>query len=351
MSGDLERRYRRVLRLLPGWYRERWEQDMVAAFLDSWLTGDPEADAYIARAAGPGWGEAASVARLAIRLHLSATEPARRRAWGEAIRRAVLAATLVQATRGLDILVRVIWGRHLFGWLPVAPPGIVPGTAGTLPPVVWYLVAYAWIVVFALLVLRYYRSAQVLAALAIVPDLVTLIEGQVTGRLPAPYIGPWAFLVLINLALVLAMTAFLRRGVTPPVRWPALLALPTAYLAVYAPLLVLQVTGNYAWMPDFSGLYCMLVALACVAQALRAWSRPAAWPGAWPLALVVLAADAGAYRIFSTADYLQYPHLVGVCLAELLILLAAVALVFPAARAETGTSAPAPDSRPQPLSA
>ena len=47
MSGDLERRYRRVLRLLPGWYREQWEQDMVAAFLDSWLTGDPETDECI----------------------------------------------------------------------------------------------------------------------------------------------------------------------------------------------------------------------------------------------------------------------------------------------------------------
>ena len=31
---DLEKRYRRVLRLLPGWYRDRWEQDMVSAFLD-----------------------------------------------------------------------------------------------------------------------------------------------------------------------------------------------------------------------------------------------------------------------------------------------------------------------------
>jgi hypothetical protein len=30
MSGDLERRYRRVLRLLPGYYRAQWEQDMVA---------------------------------------------------------------------------------------------------------------------------------------------------------------------------------------------------------------------------------------------------------------------------------------------------------------------------------
>ena len=37
MSGDLdlEQRYRRVLRLLPGYYRDMWEEDMVAAFLVS----------------------------------------------------------------------------------------------------------------------------------------------------------------------------------------------------------------------------------------------------------------------------------------------------------------------------
>jgi PadR family transcriptional regulator, regulatory protein PadR len=70
VSSDLERRYRRVLRLLPGWYRKQREEDMVAAFLDSWLTGDPEADEYISEAAGPGWAETASVAGLAVRLHL-----------------------------------------------------------------------------------------------------------------------------------------------------------------------------------------------------------------------------------------------------------------------------------------
>ena len=49
MSGDLdlEQRYRRVLRLLPGYYRAQWEEDMVAAFLDSWLTGDPDEDESI----------------------------------------------------------------------------------------------------------------------------------------------------------------------------------------------------------------------------------------------------------------------------------------------------------------
>ena len=56
MSSDLERRYRRVLRLLPGWYRQQWEQDMVAAFLDSWLTGDPAADEAILEFCRPAWG-------------------------------------------------------------------------------------------------------------------------------------------------------------------------------------------------------------------------------------------------------------------------------------------------------
>ena len=42
MSGDLnlEQRYRRVMRLLPGYYRDTWEEDMVAAFMIS-VPGNP----------------------------------------------------------------------------------------------------------------------------------------------------------------------------------------------------------------------------------------------------------------------------------------------------------------------
>jgi hypothetical protein len=194
MSGNLERRYRRVLRLLPGWYRDKWEQDMVAAFLDSWLTGDPEADAYITKAAGPSWAEVASVAGLAGRLYLGGAGTPRRFASGQAIRRAVLAVTLVNAARGLDGLVVTAWSRRLLGWLPAPPAGIVPGSPGPWPPALWYVVDYAWVVVFVLLVLRYYRIARVIAALAIVPDLARLLYGQFTGRLPAPAFGPWGLL-------------------------------------------------------------------------------------------------------------------------------------------------------------
>jgi hypothetical protein len=345
-ADDLEQRYRRVLRVLPGWYRKQWEEDMVAAFLDSWLTGEPEADAYIMKAAGPSGAEVASVATLAARLYLGAVgAPRRYFAWGQAVRGAVLAMMLVQATRGIDLLVLTSWSRHLFSWLPAAPP-IMQGHF--LAPAVQYLVAYAWIASFVALVLGRYRTAQVIAALAIVPDLVFVLRGEFAGDFHGPGlgIGPWAYWVLLNLAPVLAMTAF-HRDSPPAARRPWLLALPVTYVLAYGPMLVLLATGKFAWMPDFPGLYCIGVAVACVAHAPRARSRQSAESGVWSLALMLLAASAGAYRIFSLADYLHEPHMINVGLAELLILVTAVALVArDGTRAQT--AAPATPPHPQP---
>jgi len=343
MSGGLglEQRYRRVLRLLPGYYRQRWEEDMVAAFLDSWLTGDPDEDEAIVEFCKPSWAEAASVAGLAARLYLGgAAAPPRYFAWGQAIRRAVLAVTLVHALLAVNVLVFLVWSRRLVGWLPAPPASLVVAPGGVWD-MVYYLVCLAWIVIFLTLALGHYRTARVLAALAIVPGLVALLQAQLTGIMPAPF-GPWIFWVLVDLAPVLAMTAFHRDApATAPGPW--LLALPAGYVLVYGPLLALQVTGNFAWLPDFSGLCCILVSLACLAHVPRARSRQANGSGVWSLALVLLAAVAGAYRIVTLTDYLHDPHLINVSLAELLIVLAAVALVAPdAARAQAATPAPPP---------
>jgi hypothetical protein len=124
-----------------------------------------------------------------------------------------------------------------------------------------------------------------------------------------------------------------------PGRW--LLALPVGYVVLYGPLLALLATGNFAWVPDFPGLCCILVSLACLAHAPRAWSRQAAGTGLWSLALVLLAAVAVANRIVTLTGYLNDPHFIDVSLAELLIVLAAAALVVPdAARAQAATPAP-----------
>ncbi len=335
MSGDLERRYRCVLRLLPGWYRERWEQDMVAAFLDGCLANDPEAAEYVGHATGPSGAEIASVVSLAIRLHLRGPRTPRRYAFGQAIRRAVLAMLLVHAVLAVNILVFLLLSRRLVGWLPPSPASLVIPPAGVWA-MVYYLVNVAWIAIFLALTLGHYRTARVLAALAIIPSLVALLQAQLAGVPPAPF-GPWAFWVLLDLVPVLAMTAFHRDAAAAAAR-PWLAALPSGYFLVYGPLLALQATGNSAWLPDFSGLCCVLVSLACLAHAPRAWSRRVADTGQWSLALALLAAVAGAYRISSLTGYLNDPHLIIVSLAELLIMAAAVALIGPdAGRAPTVT--------------
>jgi len=343
MSGDLERRYRRVLRLLPGWYREQWEQDMVAAFLDSWLTGDPAADEYITKAARPSWAEVASVVGLAIRLYLGgAATPRRYFAWGQAARNAVLTMMLVHAVLGLDVFVRLTWTHRLFGWLPAAPATIRAIPPGGIWGTAEYAVDCAWIMAFVVLILRYYRIAQVITVLAIVPGLVELLQAQLTGK-PVALLETWTFWVLLDLVPVLAMAAF-HQDAPPTARRPWLLALPATYLLVYVPLLALQATGHWAWVPDFPGLCCILVSLACLAHTPTAWSRRGASSGVWSLTLALLGAVAGALQIVSKPNYLLHPHLNTVSLAELVVLLAAVALVAPdAVRAQAATPAPPPD--------
>src|SRR3984957_8738658 len=124
MSGglDLEQRYRRVLRLLPGYYRDMWAEDMVAAFLDGWLTGDPDEDSVTMEYDRPSKQEILSVAFLAARLYLGgAGAPRRYFAWGQAVRGAVLAVVLVHAVQGLTDITLLAWHRHQADWLPALP--------------------------------------------------------------------------------------------------------------------------------------------------------------------------------------------------------------------------------------
>ena len=119
-----------MLRLLPGYYRDKWEEDMVAAFLDSWMTGDPDEDSVTMEYDRPSRQEIASVVGLAARLYLGgAGTPRRYFAWGQAVRLAVLAVVLVHAAQGLADLTLLTWRRHLAGWFPALPASL----AGPVP--------------------------------------------------------------------------------------------------------------------------------------------------------------------------------------------------------------------------
>jgi hypothetical protein len=336
MSGrpDLEQRYRRVLRLLPGYYRARWEEDMVAAFLDGWLTGDPETDEAVLRFCRPGLGEVTSVTGLAARLYLGgAGAPGRYFAWGQAVRGAVLAVLLGNALAGLGQLLLLARSDHLIGWLPTAPGGS------------WFDVSYGagcgWVVIFVAVIFGDLRTARALGALVVAAELTVILQAQVGDLLISP-LATWANWVLIGLAPVLALAAF-HRDAPPRARRPWLLALLALYLLVSLPLTAADLTGHQAWVPDNAGVACLLVALLGLAHAPRAWSRRPG-TGVWSLSLVLLAALAGLNRLVTLTYYAHDPHLIKVGLAELLIMGVAAALVVPdAGRAQTAV--PSPPSR------
>ena len=314
MSGDLERRYRRALRLLPGYYRQRWEEDMVAAFLDSSLTGDPEEDEFIVEYGKPSLPELASVASLAARLYLAgAGAPRRYFTWGQAVRDAVLVVALARATQALGSFAVLAWEHRPFG-LFAPPPQLLASPWDGIDGIwatTWYAVGYAWIVAYIALVFGYYRTAQAIAVLAIVPELVYLLH----------YPGWWPWWILFDLVPVLAMAAF--HADAPPVRrggW--LWALPASFVVVAVPVIALQASGYAGWL-DLPGLCCILVAIACLAHALVARSRQGAGLGEWSLALILLAAAAGANQVVAFVDS---PHRLTAGVPELVVLAAAVAV-------------------------
>jgi hypothetical protein len=334
MSGglNLEQRYRRVLRLLPGYYRDQWEEDMVAAFLDGWLTGDPDEDSVTMEYDRPSWPEMLSVAGLAVRLYLGAAgTPPRYLAWGQAIRGAVLALVLTHAIWGLGQVLLVARSHRLIGWLPPASP------TGGIWLTLWYVAGYCWIAVFVALVLGHYRVARGMAVLAAAVAFAIVLQGQLTGDLLSPF-ASWWYWVLMDVVPVTAMVTF-HRDAPPVPRRPWVLALPAGYVLVNVPWLTLQLTGNTAWLPDNIGLCCLLVALACLVQVPRAWGRTG--PGTWSLTLLMVTAVIGLERLASLGWYPNDPHLARVSLVELLIMVAAAALLVPdAARAPAAASVP-----------
>jgi hypothetical protein len=309
-----------VLRLLPGYYRQRWEDDMVAAFLDGWLTGDPDEDSVTMEYDRPTRAEVISVIALAFRLRLGgAGAPRRYFAWGQAVRNAVLGVMLAHAVWGLGQLVLFARSRHLIGWLPPPPGGFWPALS--------YATGYAWIVVFAALLMLDYRTARVLAALVVAADVASVLHQQSAGLLASPFVS-WSYLALIDVAPVLAMAAF-HRDAPPVARRPWLLALPAWYLLVSVPALVARLTGHGAWVPDVAGLCCLLVGLLCLVHAVRIAVGRTRGDGVWSLTLLLLAGVTAVYRITSLPLYAADPHLMKVSLVELLILAAAAALVAP----------------------
>jgi hypothetical protein len=131
----LERRYRRLLRALPRWYRGEREEEMVATYLATRHHADPEDEALDLEYGWPGWREAWATAALSVRVRLAATAaPPRVLVLGRAVRLAALLGLLIQSALAAAGLVDMIVTAAAHPREGVLTPGAVGYTALLLLP-------------------------------------------------------------------------------------------------------------------------------------------------------------------------------------------------------------------------
>ncbi|SCG49716.1 hypothetical protein [Micromonospora coxensis] len=297
----LEERYRFLLRVLPAAYRQDWEDDMVAAFLDSMETDDPETTAYVADYGRPSLSEVASIVSLAVRLRLGGADaPPRSYAWGQAVRLATLMAMLTHAVMVTASIAVTLWLSGKIAWLPTPAPELALTPSSTIWRTTWDLAGYAWLPAYIALVLGHRRVAQAVALLAVVPPAITTAVEQAAGDVPLS-VSPWA-MRLIDVFLLLAMAAF-HHGAPPVQRRPWLVALPIGILLVPVPLFTIQAIEPALRLLDWPGLLCAAVTAAMVIHLTVRVSRGPSRTLPWSLAFTLLAVTTLALRAATLPDY------------------------------------------------
>jgi hypothetical protein len=156
--SSTERRYRLLLRMLPAWYRERYEDEMVEVYLAG-RSGDDDR---------PGAGEVAATARLAL--------VARTRAVG---RPGAATLWLLGITAAASMATSVLTSVALTAQARFTPPGWTMGPDGRLSsarsswPTSQLIDLYGllWLVVLGLLLLGLRRGALVVASVAALLDI------------------------------------------------------------------------------------------------------------------------------------------------------------------------------------
>lgn len=171
--SELERRYRWLLRVLPAWYRQDREEEMVGLFLAD------RTDELDLEHSWPGWGETGAMLGLAVRTRLAATAaPVNAVRLGEVVRWLGVLGLLL----GLTFLVPAVYGRIV----QLSSPEFVPAP--------WWVTVghFAPLVAVGLLVSGYRTWAKVVAGAALVPWLANVLTddgpagvGSLLWQLPA----------------------------------------------------------------------------------------------------------------------------------------------------------------------
>ncbi|MBE8475018.1 hypothetical protein [Streptomyces justiciae] len=280
MTTLLEARYRTVLRLLPAYYREAREEEMVEVYL--W-----DVDQETQDQSRPTLGEVASIAALAVRSRLAAAGAPRRYAlFGSAVRNFALYAVLLQAAAVVsDEVLRVTWSAtrgprewdlFLTGFTGSGPLPTVVAVAGWVLPLLWTVGFFA-------LVHDRRRLARAAVLLAALPSLWPVIEPLVTEwPMSAPYFVTAN--ALFAWLPALAVCAAYHRDAPPavlPVGTPGL-AFLACCVVTGGSVALLPTMADLAWAPAT----CFV--LAALGWLLLRTRRAESGVGSGALALAVL---------------------------------------------------------------
>jgi hypothetical protein len=284
----LETRYRTLLRVLPADYRAAWGDEMVATFLDSMATDDPDRAEYLADFGRPSWPEVASVLALAVRLRLGG---ARGAAWRDAARVVALLGVLAHASLAVVGLGNLLW---LAGKIPGLTPPQGPWLAHALSRWPVTLLALSSVPAYFALLRGRLGAARVLAVLGASSVVVSAGADLLAGR---PHqVSQW-FAALLALGPVAGLWAFPARVERPP------------WLAAF-PVGVAVAVGWYLlgqWEPlwpllDWAAVCCTTVVGGALAYLAAVALRRVRLSGAWLLALGLFGAAVLAQRMLTLVD-------------------------------------------------
>jgi hypothetical protein len=326
----LERRYRRILRLLPAQYRRAWEEDMVAAYLHS-VSAEQDADgtdgdAGLMDTRCPSLSEIASVVVLAVQMRLRGVDTSvRSLTWGAAVQGATLMALLSLAVATACDALTSLWLSGTFGRPPGELAAWAPIPVGDTWHTAWGLTGWCWIVTYLALVWGQRRAAQVIALVAVLPTGVDLAVRTARGGTP---LGTgWPFLAFCC-AVILGMTAF-PPGESPTHRRRWVLALPIGVVLVPLPLAIVQFLVPASRWIDTPALECAVVTVLLVLGRTAGARR---WGVATKLSFVLLAAAVVALRLLTLAGFVGQAEVTFLVGAALMQVGAVLAVGLPFAR-------------------
>jgi hypothetical protein len=283
MGGDLvtsavERRYRRILRLLPASYRENWAEDMVTAYMEQASSGRRT------------WAERLSVVWLAVRLRLNGAHASPR--WLVWYHIAHALALLVLLYQAVAATVAVAFGIAVVTHDPSG--GFNPGFLFSFQT----LSGLPWVAAFACFVAGGFVAARVFAVLAAASALafmvaVVAINGFSGTPLGVSDVSRWGWLVLSVIATFVTPSGARASGRV----WAVAYIVGSGFVSVLAWRSFSSVIERYWRWTQLGSLVDVAsvgLIIAMVIVLVRAWRVRSPH---WLFGLAALAGGIAAYRL------------------------------------------------------